>query len=671
MKGLYTLVISFLSFQMTAQLPENSQEVENQIESITQNFDENADLSFLAERLEDIKSHPIPINFASVEELAEIPFLDVFKIHNLIRYRETTGGIYTAYELLQIKGFDFELIQKLIPFLNFQTKLNKPKLKLDHIIKYSQSSLITRYWRDLQTRKGYRLNAQEGYLGAPNNYYLRFLSQYKNLLSMGLNLQQDAGESFNNSHQNTAVDFISGHLALKNYGSIKTLIIGDFHAEFGQGLSLWTSFARGKALLNPDIKKYARGIRSSSGSEENRFLRGIASTFNWKNFDVSLFASSKSIDANIVSNSNQNEVSALLNSGLHRSLSELEDRKSLQLSSWGAYVKYSGAQLNLGFSLHQVDLNLPVAAPSSLYSRFNFQGSTLRNLSFDVDYVFKDINLFAEVARSQNGGYSTLIGLQSQPSDEFRLNSLFRYFSTDYQAFYHAAFSERASSGERGFYLGMSWNTSKIITWNAFVDVFEFKWPTFKSDFSSHGYDLATQLDFRFTRYFSLYVRLLKGLEQITSSNEESFGTLTEKTFRQRLHLNFSASPNIFLGSRLELVDYNGESDGFIVFQDIKYQFQNIPFHFSLRYAFISTDSYDSRIYAYENDVLYAFSIPAYSGRANRFYGLLHYTLNNNMSLEARYSLTQYSDRNKISSGLQEVNGNRLSQVKIQIRVKF
>ena len=86
-----------------------------------------------------------------------------------------------------------------------------------------------------------------------------------------------------------------------------------------------------------------------------------------------------------------------------------------------------------------------------------------------------------------------------------------------------------------------------------------------------------------------------------------------------------------------------------------------------LRYALFRTDSYDTRLYTYENDILYAFSIPSFSGEGQRFYLNLRWKTKANINLYMKYSLTSYQDRNTISSGSNQIEGNRLSEFKFQV----
>ena len=108
-----------------------------------------------------------------------------------------------------------------------------------------------------------------------------------------------------------------------------------------------------------------------------------------------------------------------------------------------------------------------------------------------------------------------------------------------------------------------------------------------------------------------------------------------------------------------------------MAFQDLILKPKNIPMSATFRYAIFDTDNYDSRIYAYENDLLYEFSIPSYFNRGFRTYLNLRYRINRNLTAEARISRTYLNNEDSIGSALDEINGNKRTDVKAQLRFKF
>jgi len=86
-------------------------------------------------------------------------------------------------------------------------------------------------------------------------------------------MEKDAGEQFSGS-SHTGYDFYSFHAQLNDIGKVKTIVAGDFRANYGQGLVLGSGFGMGKSSyvlkVNPmvQIKKY-------SSTSESNFFAGL------------------------------------------------------------------------------------------------------------------------------------------------------------------------------------------------------------------------------------------------------------------------------------------------------------------------------------------------------------------------------------------------------------
>ena len=117
--------------------------------------------------------------------------------------------------------------------------------------------------------------------------------------------------------------------------------------------------------------------------------------------------------------------------------------------------------------------------------------------------------------------------------------------------------------------------------------------------------------------------------------------------------------------------DDNSDSQGFFICQDVAYKPEGKPYSISFRYAIFDTDDYYSRIYAYENDVLYSFSVPSLYDKGMRIYLLGHVKLFNSLSLYARIGRTIYSNKDEISSGPTLIKSNHKTDLKVEAIWKF
>ena len=164
--------------------------------------------------------------------------------------------------------------------------------------------------------------------------------------------------------------------------------------------------------------------------------------------------------------------------------------------------------------------------------------------------------------------------------------------------------------------------------------------------------------------------------QQNAPENETPTDVLAnQRKSNYRYHIAYKVSDAVKLKSRVEFVLFddgvNEREKGYLVYQDIEYKALSFPLSFSTRFALFETDSYDARIYAYENDVLYSFSIPAYQNKGTRYYLVLKYHISKGIDVWLRFAQTFHSNKETIGSGLEEINGNVKSEVKAQVRFKF
>ncbi|MCY7410775.1 MAG: hypothetical protein LH473_10910, partial [Chitinophagales bacterium] len=138
---------------------------------------------------------------------------------------------------------------------------------------------------------------------------------------------------------------------------------------------------------------------------------------------------------------------------------------------------------------------------------------------------------------------------------------------------------------------------------------------------------------------------------------------------------SYKATPSITLRSRAEWVTFKEEKvenkHGFIVYQDVIWHQLGSPLQLTGRFCLFDADDYDARIYIYENDVLYQYSVPSFSNRGIRFYLLARYSINRNIDVWARFAQTYYANLDVIGSGLDEIQGNTKSELKVELRLRL
>ena len=101
------------------------------------------------------------------------------------------------------------------------------------------------------------------------------------------------------------------------------------------------------------------------------------------------------------------------------------------------------------------------------------------------------------------------------------------------------------------------------------------------------------------------------------------------------------------------------------MYQDLACNFPMPQLSLHLRIAYFDTDSYDERLYAYENDVYYAFTVGSYYYQGLRACLLLRYKVQR-FSVWLKISRTHYLNRDDISSGLTYIDKPHKTELKVQ-----
>jgi hypothetical protein len=182
---------------------------------------------------------------------------------------------------------------------------------------------------------------------------------------------------------------------------------------------------------------------------------------------------------------------------------------------------------------------------------------------------------------------------------------------------------------------------------------------------------------YRASRNLTIYGRFRQQLRQRNSRDLDGTVTGIEDVLQRnyRIDFNYKLSDDFRLKSRIEYVTINRPSnkpeDGVILTQDILYKPKSSNLDISLRYALFDTDSYDTRIYTFENNALYVFAVPAYFYQGSRAYILLRYTFLRRFDIWARYGTSVFANRSSIGTGPEEIEGTTRSDVTVQLRVKL
>jgi hypothetical protein len=366
-------------------------------------------------------------------------------------------------------------------------------------------------------------------------------------------------------------------------------------------------------------------------------------------------------------------------SGLHRTTDEITRRNALKETIGGTSLRFRGRHFQLGAQAIYLGYDKNVLKDTLPYNQFDFRGNRLLSNSMDYSLVIKNAHFFGEFSfLPLKKASAQLHGILLALHPRCALSALYRMYQRNYTGVYTAGFSENGKNqNENGLYLALKVQFNRSFTLNAYVDIFKFPWMNYQVSSTSKGNEVFVQLTYRPSKILEIYARYRKQLHQKNSRDLDETVAFVEDVLQENFRINFSfaAHDALTFRSRIEWVGIHRSSNapehGIVLFSDVQYKPKSWPIDFSLRYALFDTDSYDSRIYAYENNALNVFSIPAIYGQGSRGYAMLRWTFLKHCDLWFRYGVSVYAHRLSIGTGSEEIVGAKKSDITVQFRVKF
>ena len=671
------LLFSFFSLDVFAQQKSQSA-IEDLIQTVVENAGSDFDFTDLFQKLEYWQRHPLDLQTASREDLKQIPLLSEIQITQFIAHRARYGNFLSIYELQSIDGWDLKTAQLLSPFCTVLGNTSSNS-EID-----DKHDLMIRAKMVFPQSFGFTDTSSKAYLGSPVGSFIRYKYAYGKKFSFGLVAENDPGESFRFDSAQLGADFTSAHFQYFGNKWVKKIIVGDYNAQFGQGLSIWTGVAFGKSPFVLNILRQGRGIVPYTSANESQYLRGAAVVLQAprRPIELSLFASHKNADANLKDNVDTTifgedlVVSGLNLSGYHRTLSELSNRHSLQTTQLGGHVQYQLQSGIIGATALYSQFSSPFVRSNSWYDQYDFQGKSILNVGIDHKFSVRNALIWGELSRGDSG-LGIVEGMLLPLDARFTFTALYRNFSPNFHSLYGSAIAENTQpNNERGIYLGIQAIPRKKWTVSAYLDRFYFPWWKFGVNGPSGGWESLVTIEYTPSRRSSIYLRGKYRLKQENSAiSMAPMAPLVDYSrYGIRMNARFATGPAITWQTRIEWSGYQKEitiENGFALMQDFAYKKVGSPVAVNVRWAWFNTPSFNTAIYAYESDLLYYFSVPGLYGNGNRMYAMIKWDIAKNMELSSKIGVMRSIGKTELGSGNDLILGDKKLDWRIQCRMLF
>lgn len=656
-------------------------EVQDDLEDAIENFDPgdtNFDSEQMTQLLQELAENPININRAGVNALLQIPGLNLKLARSVIEYRTNVKPFETIEELDEVSGIGRVTLEQLRPYVTVGSGLELGKVLYTdprYWTSDGEFQMFSRFQRDLQEGKGYQQPSREGgYIGSPVKYYQR-MGYQSDHLSVNLTQEKDPGEELVGPFQ---FDHRTWHVALENNGRLQMLVGGDYSLGFGQGLVLWSGAAFGKGSnVVGAVSRNGRGIKPYTSAQETNYYRGAALTYGRK-LQFTGFYSNRTRSASEISADTTRFPGT---DGYHRTENEFLQKDNLQQTLYGGHIQWELPFGIIGATGYQTTFGRYIAANDQTYAQYDFEGTS--NYAYGLDYTFLagPAVIFGEIAQSKNGGYGFISGVESELGEDTDITLGYRNYQKEFQSILGNGFGEVSGQpkNEEGIYLGMRHIIGEKVTLSAYIDQFRFPGLRFGTNQPTQGFDWLARAEVDFTSDLNFYVQLRSEIEDDEYEVLDSFGRSRRRLGEAqrssfRANLEYWVNPNVRLRTRGEAVRSRQAGEemelGYLLYQDLRLQIKD-ELSLDTRLSMFDTESFATRVYQFENDLLYVFAIQSLFNKGQRMYVLLNYEPFNFLEFWAKFGITVYEDTQVIGSGLNQIEGDRRSEIGIQARLRF
>ena len=573
--------------------------VEDVIEDIYRQLIEvgETDYEELQEELMEYAIAPIDLNSATEEELKRLRFLNMNQIDAILLYvyKHPMESLEELDLIAELQPYE---IRNLKVFVTVKPAKNDNKLYAREVFSYAKHELIGRV--DVRNIENYKTDPVYG--------QLKYKFNYENKVQFGVSLRRNTGVPAKDMEY-------GGYIQLNDIAKhVHTIVAGNYQASFGQGLVLNSGFHIGKSnyvmtagIANEGLKKYSSAGMSS--------LHGIGTTLEFG--DIT---------------SLKTEFTVLY------SMSRAND--STWKHSIGGNLTFKHKRLKVGLTAVEniYSDSLRYYNEQAAYNQNYFRGDKQAVIGVNFRYNYGWFDLFGEIAAAQNKkwGIGSELGCRFMPVSDVGIIVLSRYYSTTFDNTLGYGFSETSRiNDEHGIYVGTEIKRLKNWRFEVYGDVFHFSGIKYGINYApSLGYDALGLAEWMPKKEYNMSWKL----------RAREKGKKALYSFRYQFNwqsggwkLSTQADANLGNDSTKNL------SYGFSVNQDVQYSFSRVPLTLQFRVQGFDARKWDNRIYVYENDVLYAFSIPASYGTGGRFYLNMRWRIIPQLALYLRVSETIYS----------------------------
>jgi hypothetical protein len=258
-----------------------------------------------------------------------------------------------------------------------------------------------------------------------------------------------------------------------------------------------------------------------------------------------------------------------------------------------------------------------------------------------------------------------LSAINTQLAPDLSFSALYRNYDYNYYAYESNTFAEQSNTrNESGLYTAIKLNLHSRWSLSLYSDFYHFPKESYYSSLPVRGEDYFLQLQYRVRKKWEILARF-----QYENKSKDEVDDYGLKAVEGRQQLKYLLQWKYILSdfnfkNRIACNAIDNEK-GYLMVQEVNYKPLEKRWGISLRYLLFDTPSFSSRIYAYEPDVMYSFSVPFHYGEGQRISTVFKYKLQK-MTLNIKLGQTHFYDNTQVKSG--SVEGHKSTEVKLVLK---
>lgn len=643
--------------------------------------------------------HPLAVNSATLPELLQLPVIEQIRggeelMEALVVFRRQQP-IQDLYDLLDVPGIGPATYEKLWPFFSLEQGMARLRywylrpafwtqdIGLRFLSSYSQVYNPPTYQVNSPATNPATIQSLLGPRYAQKNR-IQLQSAH---ISAHLAIDKDAGEQAPklNSAPNTA------HLALhqlplspKKELMLQTLILGNLSMNTGLGMVIPSSAFNQTRIRTTGLQSLTR-LRPRQGFSEESGLSGLATQLQWQRSanQVQLLL----LDAQLHE----------LGTGYARTPREVERSAAL------AHYPIRGVRLEWATFARTP---LPIVAGIEAYQTY----AAPRSLDWGLDLhsKWRDLYVSSALLFGSHRSGSMLFSLRYTPRQQsnrqhplrLRLRS---YALTENKSLLHREYPSfgsawglfAATRAQKGWDVSVQYELSPGVHAFASLATSQEPLPSGYDRYPEQRTELRLGLDYEFPQL----PLTLKSSWQYKPQQKKSRGSLQAEfqaseqlRFRSRLLVasattaatssnsttttaakssNPTTTTPATTNSTPLPAQKNHQTIGYLLYHEIRLQ-PKAWLQLDARYTQFDSPSHETRLYAYESDLRYQFSVGQWQGQGHQYYVLLNIRpFTAKLHIQLKYSQAEYPGQSAIGSWPTQVLGPTKREIKAQILLRW